>query len=257
MYKIAKLIFKSILENKEDQKYSLDNLLSMLYKNGQILKDWVVEEYDNYYEVRVITTDDDSLNEKYYNKYIKKKIANFVVSVEILTNDAYADDCCHCDTHSYYVIMNNPDDMSSPIICGDCGREIPLIRIPYLFNEEEHYSILSFQELYKSVDNIWMQGLSDRFSKKQIIDYKSALNKDGLEIRKELESKVNAPVYYLLANPIGGYFEFEKNNKNLEKCPKCEGQFMKLKDSCVDKVCTKCRLAFITHEEDLKKEIGI
>ena len=46
----------------------------MLYKNGQILKDWIVEEYDNYYEVRVITTDDDSLNEKYYNKYIKKKL---------------------------------------------------------------------------------------------------------------------------------------------------------------------------------------
>ena len=41
MYKIAKLIFKSIIENKEDQKYSLDNLLSMLYKNGQILKDWI------------------------------------------------------------------------------------------------------------------------------------------------------------------------------------------------------------------------
>ena len=67
--------------------------------------------------------------------------------------------------------------------------------------------------------------------------------------QEELENKVNAPVYYLLANPIGGYFEFEKNNKNLEKCPKCEGQFMKLKDSCVDKVCHKCRLAFITYEE--------
>jgi hypothetical protein len=70
-----------------------------------------------------------------------------------------------------------------------------------------------------------------------------------LEIRRELESKVSAPVYYLLRNPIGGWFEFEKNNKNLDSCPRCGGEFTKVDNPCIDKVCHECRLAFVTHEE--------
>ena len=69
------------------------------------------------------------------------------------------------------------------------------------------------------------------------------------EICNELEKKVQKPVYYLLCNPIGGWFEFEKNNKELQVCPKCGGEFKVLKDSYVEKICDKCRLAFITYEK--------
>jgi hypothetical protein len=47
----------------------LENLLTMLYRNGQILNNWIIEEYENYLEVRATTTDD-LLEPKYYNKYI-------------------------------------------------------------------------------------------------------------------------------------------------------------------------------------------
>jgi predicted nucleic acid-binding Zn ribbon protein len=130
---------------------------------------------------------------------------------------------------------------------GDCGKEIPLIRIPYLYNEEEHYSILRFKSIYQSVDNLWMNSLSDRFTKRQIINEDSQLNKMGLDIRSELENKVGKPVYLFIANPIGGWFEFEKNNKNLDVCPKCGGEFRMIDNNYADKVCDKCRLAFITH----------
>lgn len=249
MYKVAKLKVTSKITDERNKVIHLDYLLSMLYKNGQILNNWIIEEHIDYLEVRVTTTDDDSLNSKYFNNYILKELENFTLDITILSDDASATDCCNCDEHSYYILAVNPNDSSSPIICGDCGKEIPLIRIPYLYNEEEHYSILNFQQIYSSVDNLWMNSLSDRFTKRQITNHDSQLNKLGLDIVNELEKKVNKPVYLFIANPIGGYFEFEKNNKNLECCPKCGGEFKHINNDYADKVCEKCRLAFITHEE--------
>lgn len=249
MYKVAKLIISSYSKNEKISTDDIDNLFSMLYKNGQILNNWIIEKYEDRFEARVTTTDDDSLDSKYFNSYIANQIKRFKVGIEIIADDALASDSCHCKEHSYYIISVFPDDMTSPIICGDCGREIPLIRIPYLFNEEEHYSILTFQSIYNSVDNLWMNSLSDRFSKRQIIDPKSQLNIRGLEIREELEKKTKRPVYLLISNPIGGLFEFVKNNKNLDNCPNCGGDFRFLKNAFVDKVCDKCRMAFITHDE--------
>ena len=71
-----------------------------------------------------------------------------------------------------------------------------------------------------------------------------------MNICTELEKKVDKPVYYLLGNPIGGWYEFEKNNKALTSCPKCGGEITKCEghfDNDLN-LCHKCRLAFITHE---------
>ena len=251
MYKIAKITFKQFKKRAEDILDTIENILSMLCKNGQILEEWIVEKHDQTYVANVVTTDDDSLNAEYYNQYILKEIANCDIDIQIVCDDAMASDSCHCAEHSYYILAVDPSQSSSPIICGDCGKEISLIRIPYLYKEEEHYSILQFQKLYQAVDRLWMESLSDRFTKRQIIDYNSQLNKRGLDIRDELERNVNKPVYYLLCNPIGGWFEFEKNNKKLEFCPKCGGELVKFNNPYpyVDKVCHTCRLAFVTHEE--------
>ena len=258
MYKIARMTFKPLVEDdKGNIAEKIDGFLYMLYMNGQIIKGWIVETRDECYIARIITTDDDSLDCKYYNDYIRKQLANFEISYEIICDDPTATDCCHCDEHSYYILAVNPDESSSPIICADCGKEIPLIRIPYLYQEEEHWSILGFQSMYNAVDRLWMAGLSDRFTKRQIIDHKSQLNKVGIDICTELESKVNRPVYYLLGNPIGGWYEFEKNNKVLTSCPKCGGEIKKCGGHFEGdlNLCHKCRLAFITHEV-IKKANG-
>lgn len=249
MYKIARIVFNPI--NKEDDNIIdvVDDILAMLIKNGQILDECVVENHKEFFIANVITTDDDSLDEKYYNKYILDAIKYFNIEVEIISDDALAVDSCHCENHSYYILAIDPNCSSSPIICGDCGKEMPLTKIPYLFNEEEHYSILSFQEIYKAVDTLWMNSLSDSFTRRQISDYKSQLNQRGIDVCFELEKKVNKPVYYLLCNPIGGWNEFNKN-KNLNCCPKCGNELSELKDSYVDKVCNNCRLAFIVNDEN-------
>lgn len=257
MYKIARMTFKPLItEDSKDIADRINSLLHMLYLNGQIIEEWIVETRDEYFIANIITTDDDSLDNKYYNDYIRKELVNFEISYEIICDEPMSTDCCHCDEHSYYILAINPCENSSPIICGDCGKEIPLIRIPYLYQEEEHWSILGFQSMYKAVDKLWMDSLSDRFTKRQIIDPKSQLNKVGIDICTELEKKVGKPVYYLLGNPIGGWYEFEKNNKVLTFCPRCGGEIKKCGGHFADdlNLCHECRLALITNEM-IKKQI--
>ena len=249
MYKIAKITFRPLNKDAEGILDSIDAILSELYMNGQILEGWVIEQHEKGYIANVVSTDDDSLNAEYYNRYILKELERFDMEINIICDDPMADDSCHCTDHSYYILAIDPSQSSSPVICGDCGKEIPLIRIPHLYKDENHYSILDFQKTYQSVERLWIDSLSDRFTKRQIVEYNSQLNKRGLDIRAELESKVDKPVYYFLCNPIGGWFDFEKNNKNLECCPKCGGEFVKIGNPCFDKVCHACRLAFITREE--------
>ena len=254
MYKIAKINFKpksecpvEVLEQILEHIY---NILVVMKLNGQIIDEGIVEKNNETYIATVVTTDDDSLDIKYFNEYVLERTENFDIEVRIICDDPMATDCCKCKEHSYYILAIDPELCSSPIICGDCGKEIPLIRIPYVFDEKEHYSILNFQKIYKSVDNLWMNSLSDRFTKRQIVHHDSQLNQRGLEICKDLENKLNKPVYYLLCNPIGGWFEFNKNNKNLSNCPKCGGEFTKVTNNYANKVCNTCRLAFITYTEE-------
>lgn len=248
MYKIAKIKFIPKTEKMEGISQKIDDILGMLCKNGQIIEGWIIEKTNSNYIANVITADNDSLDKKYFNKFLINELTNFNIETVIVGDDTLATDSCKCKNHSFYILAIDPDLVSSPIICGDCGEEIPLTKIPYLYNEEEHYSILNFQKTYKAVDQLWMDSLSDRFTKRQITDHNSQLNKRGLEICAELENKLERPVYYLLRNPIGGWFEYEKNNKVLEVCPKCGGSFEYKEAPYSIKVCNTCRLAFLQHK---------
>ena len=44
MYKIAKITFKQFKKRAEDILDTIENILSMLCKNGQILEGWIVEK---------------------------------------------------------------------------------------------------------------------------------------------------------------------------------------------------------------------
>lgn len=249
MYKVARIIFKPRNAFTEVVSDSVVSILTMLYKNGQISEGWSVEKHDQIYVANVVTTDDDSLNPEHYNQYIIKETENFDVETHIICDEATASDSCHCLKHSSYILAVEPYIASSPVICGDCGKEIPLYKVPCLYGEKEHYSILNFQKTYQAVLDLWFDSLSDRFTKRQITAFDSRLNKRGLDIRSELELKVDKPVYYLLLNPIGGWFDFEKNNKSLKVCPKCGKELAKFDGCYADKACVDCRFAFINGEE--------
>ena len=74
MYKIAKIYFKPIIKDRDIALDKIDDILGMLIKNGQILDECIVEDHNDHYIANVITTDDDSLDTKYFNQYIKKEV---------------------------------------------------------------------------------------------------------------------------------------------------------------------------------------
>ncbi|QVK18987.1 DUF2310 family Zn-ribbon-containing protein [Mycoplasmatota bacterium] len=156
------------------------------------------------------TTDNDSLESKYYNKYINKILEKVEFTYELISDDAFATDSCHCEEHSFYVLGTYYTEDTSPILCGDCGKEIALTKVPYVFKEDEHFTILSYQRMYNSVENVWMSSLSDRFTKRQLTYHDSQLSKRGVEICRELENKIGKPVYFLL--PV------YKNHRVFQQC---------------------------------------
>ncbi|BCR36404.1 DUF2310 family Zn-ribbon-containing protein [Mariniplasma anaerobium] len=253
MYKIGRMKI-TIKDQTCDNPIDLvEDLLSMLYKNGQILINYIVEKHNCFYIATVTTTDDDSIEAKYFNVYIRNILEKVEFTYEIISDDGFASDSCQCQEHSFYVLGTYYGDDSSPVLCGDCGKEIPLIKLPYIFSEDEHFSILSYQRMYNSVVDVWMSSLSDRFTKRQLTYYDSQLTKRGLEICHELESKVGKPVYFLL--PVGE-FEINKTAENIVNCPKCGGELNVLESTeCVDKVCHSCRLGYIDqHMFDFSKK---
>ena len=218
----------------EDETETLFDYLSTLYKNGQILNDYQLVKKDNTYFAFLTVPDKDALDPRYNNIYTNKYLYDIDTKLDYLGENIDIGECCCCNEPSWYMLYANYTSNESPIVCGDCGNQIPLYKIEHIMGEKEHFSILSWQKVYKSIDRIWMYCLSDIFSKRQLSDPNSQLSKDGMKICTELETVLKRPVFYFLYLP----------NKKTENCPKCGGEWKKSKRTqTVDFVCDDCRLA--------------
>ena len=268
MYKFVK-VYLRVAEDVEDKLDFIDTYFSTLYMNGQILS-WDIygkQEGEEFVAV-VEITDDDALEEKYNltgvkvltgkekpaesseaNSYWEKYAGKLNMRYEVLADSALATDCCHCEKHSGYILYAEHDMISSPVYCVDCGDEIPLFRLPHLFDDKEHYAILTWQETYNAVEELWVNSLSDRFTRRQLCDPNSELNKQGVEICKELEKKLQAPVYLFCRCASNTYFGSKRKRPPLSVCPKCGGELTPFANQdLAEKACETCRLAF--EEED-------
>ena len=250
MYKVAKIIYKCKTNKKQGRIYNdVLNMLTALFYNGQIREDFVVEEYEDKHVAHVTTIGLEALNEEYCNKDYKRIVEDYDVEIEFFPS-AISEKICTCKTCSFYLIEYSIHIESSPILCGDCSRPVPLYKIPYFKKEVDHYTLITYRKMYDNIFTLWIDGLHDSFTKKQMTDYRSSLNKAGLKLRKELEKLTNIPVYFSLHNPLGCYYKFTFNNRNLKRCPSCKGKFSPIKHEYVDKICPKCKMAFATSAED-------
>ena len=83
MYKIAKIDFKPIINDRDIALDKIDDILWMLIKNGQILDECIVEKHNDHYIANVITTDDDSLDTKYFNQYKEDNFNSYINHLRI------------------------------------------------------------------------------------------------------------------------------------------------------------------------------
>ncbi len=199
----------------------IEDYLCALYRNGQIYFDYnLIKAEQHKYEAFVNVPDLESISEKYNNGYVNRSYKHLVVQIkEIGKNILYGPDC-NCERVPYYILFSAETGTSSPIICGKCGNEIPLYKVPYLYLEEEHFTLINYQKTYASVHELYMQSLSDRFTKNQLVNPHSALNRMAFEIREELENKIKKPVYLSLSRI---FLNLKRDGKKIDsdKCPKC------------------------------------
>ena len=219
--------------------------LGCLYKNGQILRDYLLAENSGNYTAVVTIPDDDALDERHNNIYVSQELDEiknrFEISMEVIGKNLGAGKSCGCaEKPQWYMLYTDWQEEESPVVCGRCGRSVPLYRLPYIRAEgtsgrfeDEHISTLVWAGDYKAVDRLWVTCLSDRFTFRQMHSLDSALSKAGRHICKEFEALTGVAFYYYLFH----------NKKTPAKCPSCaEDWKLTGERTFIDFKCDKCRL---------------
>ena len=200
----------------------LEDYFVTLYRNGQIYGDYsLVDCGEHRYNLFVNVPDPESIDKKFNNEYVNRSYIYLDIKPEIIGKNILYRSNCSCKEIPFYELIADydSDGSCSPVTCGKCGWEIPLYKVPHLYNESEHSSLLSWQKCYASVKELWFDSLSDRFTKNQITNPDSALNKLSFDIRRELEEKLKKPVYYYFEIEVG--FSLKKKYPEKQVCPIC------------------------------------
>lgn len=200
----------------------IEDYLCTLYRNGQIYSDYnLIRTKQNLYEAFINVPNSESICEKNNNEYVNRSYKYLIVQAKDMGGNILYTHNCHCESVPCYILSASSETgTASPIRCGKCGKEIPLYKIPYLFREQEHFHLINYQKTYASVHELYMQSLSDRFTENQMVNPESALNKLAFQIRKELENKMQKPVYSEL---LRIFPDKKRGGKKIDegKCPAC------------------------------------
>jgi len=210
--------------------------LGCLYQNGQIYKDYELVRTGDGCCAFVTTPEADSLDKKYDNHHgsilLEQMEAGFALTTGYIGLNLSCSPACGCDAPSWYLLYTSLLSVKGPVVCGDCGNGVPLYKLPGLM--EGNYPVVNWESTYKSVDKIWFQGLSDRFSYRQMNSPDSQLSRDGRQISADLEQATGKPFYYYL-------FHYEKTGA---ECPLCGRRWKRTPEgACVGLTCEACRLA--------------
>ena len=106
-------------------------------------------------------------------------------------------------------------DDAPPVRCGDCGRPVPLYRIPRLPDEEEHSDIRRWAGAYQAYDTLYMlSGSGERASYLHMSRLDSALTREGRQICAAMAERTGKPWYYYLHRDY---------SPQRQTCPGCGG----------------------------------
>lgn len=237
---LYKIVLTTNDYNFKDSKVIQDTIFDYfgaLYKNGQILYNYEFIKENGKFCVYCKLLEKTSINKennnKYVNEFYRSIVEIFDYKVEYVGEDIEKDSICNCKTPSWYMLYTSYLDEESPIICGDCGKSVPLYKLPKIMGQEEYFQELYWQRDYQNIDSLYVSCLSDRFTYKQMTNPNSQLSRNGRKICYEFEKKINIPFYYYIAN----------YKKNLIKCPICNQPWEHCNNTnIVDLRCNKCRL---------------
>jgi predicted nucleic acid-binding Zn ribbon protein len=229
----------------EDTSYKLWDYLTCLYKNGQILRIFHLVKTPSAYLAFATLPEDNALDSHHNNAYVTQSLAQvktlFTVSLQPLGANLNVIDSCACpEKPPWYMLYSDWTEEESPVVCGACGHSIPLYKLPRILNEGDYYSTLKWKQDYQNIHRLFMGGLSDRSTYRQLNSMESPLSQKGLEICRAFAGATGIPFYYYV-------YHDRKHKKTPALCPLC-GREWKLSGTTasaktfIDYKCDRCGL---------------
>lgn len=202
-----------------------DLYLNCLYKSRQMInKEWQYEEVPNGLSIYLICPEKEAYREE--NTMIYGKQWKSRLETELKCHFQFKNLGIHPE-YGETLLATNPTDLLlgstliSPIRSLTTLDPLPLYKIPYTFNGDEYYDIYSWERNYDRVLGLWFSGLGDRWTQRQLQDYGSGLNKQGLACARKIEEVTKIPTYYLLFN----HRAWSEKKDKARKCPNCENEW--------------------------------
>lgn len=245
----AKLSIKqtAIIDYEHYQDTALDilyTLIGMFVKNGQIADSHNHAHFveQDYISAIVNIFNDDSLDEQYYNIYIKNTLSKLKADdfrIEILGKELESRDIATPDETDAFILTTCCYSQQSPVKSFEFNP-VPIHYLPKTHDDnEEYHNLICWQRDFQACDSLQMRcAVGEQWALNQMSDINSELSQYGLEICQILMEKLGKPVYYDL------YQYYILDDEQQRKCPKCGGEW-RLEEPLhqqYDFKCDKCYL---------------
>ena len=206
----------------------LCDFLCALMRNGQILRGYNLVRGKNYCAY-VTMPEESSLDEGNDNKYVSLYRAEvskiFNLSVHMLGVNASSMEYCSCKIRGDLEMQTLSGDIDSVFVCMNCGKPVPLYKLPHLYDDEENANVNMWQDSYSAMDTLWLESLVDRYTGRQLTLPDSVLNSSGRDIAAEMGKALGCRVYYNMYDDLGWYTKkpkwAEEDGQMVRICPSC------------------------------------
>lgn len=245
----ADLRFVSHRMIEDDQIGSaLYPLLQAYRSTGQIISsEHVISRQNNEYSVCVVLPESVALNAEFDNSLVqdsKNLLLRFGIEPGEPVHRGQIIDSGGIGTYddaAFLVLFTTFLSLESPVRSDNGLRPIPVYRLPSSARKVAQ-EILSWQTAYNLCDTLQMNcSIGEQFGLREVTRIDSALSKEGLRVREQLEVSARKPVfYYLYTPPPSVGIAFDRS-----ACPVCgstEWRMPSLLCNLFDCKCDACRL---------------
>ena len=211
---------------------------NVLRKTGQVYENFHVVTEAEGYSVYVIMPGADALELEFCSEesvdIIKKLAAIFSLKVTALGTAVTCEDSCDCGSPTWYMMYTDLATEESPIVCGDCGKPVPLYKLPAVPDKEGQSNFLNWQDQFKALQKLDMYNYAPSFTDREMYDVNSRINKMGRALCRAMEGAKKVPVFYHL----------EQKKDAAATCPICGREWSRTANEEISgKLCTFCRIA--------------
>ena len=198
----------------------IEDFLSSLICNGNIIGEHVIEEHNDCCRVRVLCWSPDALDDANLTGWARRDLAKLN---EFLKSAPQFERIVEVECEQMWCQCSNPTErlvfttflakLSSPINCLDCGYGVPLYHLPLIKGAREQAIFLGWQNDYQALDILWMHSdVGERFAYRQLARPKSDFMKATRELAAKLEAATGIATYSFLLH---------YNKKWGNRCPLC------------------------------------